>query len=161
MSTRNLADAIYQATLEWGEKYFGKKESLSPEQEKWKKFFSENTHSCDQKFMIAYTEALTGVDMSFTQKDKYGKKAKWTFGIAVVPVGNSNAHNYNLGRAAICLYPASGIFVQQDGVPGNHLSDYIQDLRLPELEEIEDCLKALAKKNKLFYAKLEEKFLGE
>lgn len=164
MSYFALAEKIHAHTMKWARKYQlqNKKSDLTPEQEKWRAFFKTHHHSCDNGYMIALVAEMTGVDLSFLQKGSVDlKQVKWTPYIAITPVGNHNSHSYEIDEVIMCEKVSGGQFTKKDGSVGNHMSQYVADISIPMVDGIEQYLKSISTKDKVFFNKIVAKFTEE
>lgn len=152
-----LEQKILSHTNEWAKKNkIGVGTELTPEQLKWKTIF-ETYPPSNRGFMIAAISEITGLNLKFLNPKPYSR-VKFAYGVIIVPCGNENSHNYDLGKPILCIDTSSAYFVSANGKMGNHMDKSSSSIKLPTLEDITKFLAKLKKSDAFMYNKLQAHF---
>lgn len=115
---------------------------VKPEEEVWRKFFQDHEFYSaeDARNWSDGISILTGIDVNkFLKFNKSRSRSHFPPNIVIVPVGNSNSHNYRKGTPIINLGHGT-VFHKMNGVVGNNMSTSPDDFRFPERSEIEEIV---------------------
>lgn len=82
--------------------------------------------------------------------------------LVVIPIGNSNSHDYELGRPHLHT-PINGLggFTQYGGSYGNNMTHRPSELRAPTFEEVKDCVANILYRNRDVVYIFADKFYDE
>ena len=139
-----IASAIMENTTRWGESIgIGKPKvvediNLSPEEKKWEKYFKDHSFGDmgSQRNIADLIELLTDIPVTKFIKALRTKNSREFPGyIVIVPVGNSNSHNYTIGKPIMSLSGGT-IFYKENGSHGNSMEIASDDYRLPTIGEV-------------------------
>lgn len=142
-------------------------DGLSPLEAKWKKYFSDHSFSSvdEQRNMVDAIALVTGINVA-----KFVKIAKQTRGrfpcyVCIVPIGNTNSHDYKLGSPIITLSTGTTFF-RANASTGNNMSLNPDDFRMPTRDEIAALIASIAYKSmsaaeSMFYGLIVDSTLGE
>lgn len=141
-----LVDEVMSRTSTWATKVgiLKSKETVDkdiPKEEAvWKKYFKDHTfRSPEESRNIAdLIEILTGVSPHkyiVAPKETAGSRTFFPPYICVIPTGNTNGHDYEIG-SPILSFGMSPIFIKSDGDTGNNMTTNIDHISVPTRDQV-------------------------
>jgi hypothetical protein len=121
---------------------------LSATEIKWEKFFrshSFDTSNSQKNFADAFS-IVSELDLSRFIKFERVAVDRFLPNISIVPIGNSNEHNYKIGEPIFC-YSRGTTFLRTNGTAGNSMSGSVDDYRMSNEEEVTTILAGLMYKS--------------
>ena len=139
----DLVHKIEAKTIRWGKTVgIGKTEEIKPdiseEELKWKNYFRDHSFNSveDARNVADLIYNLTGVKASRFISEVKETKVRFPAFISIVPIGNTNDHDYTIGEP-ILSFSTGSQFVRINGTTGNSMSTRTSEYRLSTRSEIE------------------------
>jgi hypothetical protein len=148
---KKLVDAVEKNTIAWGytvgllgEKKPDADSGLSDKEKQWKKYFSDHAFSNpeEQRNLCDAFSIIEGMDLNKFIKVIRATKSSFAPCISIVPTGNTNSHDYSLGKP-IFNFSRGTTFHKLSGSSGNQMTSRVQEYRLSTREEIVQIIQAL------------------
>lgn len=145
---------VYARTIKQLEKYYGKPEVESEVKKEYKKYqpiidsFANGEWGCQEdsvkELVSSLVLVLAGVDLSEHLNSCYGYSDEiiddddWLAGIVLVPIKNTNSHDYPLEQPVMIRNNrhTENCYAMDNNEEHNCLNDKINTLRLPTLDEV-------------------------